>query len=148
MKKVIYISVVLVIFLFVAAGNSFACSCALSDEPVKKQIDKAFTGSVAIFSGEVLEISESTEDKDNLTVKFKVAQSWKGNSKSEITITTAKESSMCGYSFEVGKKYLVYANGLKDKLSAYNCSRTSSNTGTSGDSKYLTKLKKKKPKTS
>jgi len=143
MKKAIYISLALTMFLFASAEKSFACSCEVTLEPEKKQIQDAFTSSGAVFSGEVVEVSESPADKNSLLVKFKVAQSWKGESKREITITTNKESSMCGYSFEVGEKYLVYANGLKNDLFVDNCSRTT-NMSNKGDVKYLTKLKRKK----
>jgi hypothetical protein len=68
---------------------------------------------------------------------------WKGELKREIIITTNKDSAMCGYGFEVGKKYLVYANGLKNDLFVDNCSRTT-NMSNKGDVKYLTKLKRKK----
>jgi len=143
MKRAIYISLTLTLFLLASAERSFACSCKASLEPKKKQVQEAFTSSGAIFSGKIVEVSESPADKNSLLVKIKVAQSWKGESKREIIITTAKESSMCGYGFEVGKKYLVYANGLKNELFVDNCSRTT-NMSNKGDVKYLTKLKRKK----
>jgi len=143
MKKTIYISLALTLFVFASAERSFACSCVASLEPDKKQVQKAFTSSSAIFSGEVLEISESSADKNSLLVKFKIAKLWKGELKREIIITTNKDSAMCGYGFEVGKKYLVYANGLKNELFVDNCSRTT-NFSNKGDVKYLTKLKRKK----
>ena len=143
MKKVIYISLALAIFACASAESSYACSCIASLAPVKEQIQGAFSSADAVFSGEVVEIKESPTDKDSLLVKFKVAKLWKGELKREIIITTNKESSMCGYGFEVGKKYLVYANGLKNELFVDNCSRTT-NFSNKGDFKYLTKLKRKK----
>ena len=113
MKKAIYISLALTLFLLASAEKSFACSCVASLEPEKKQVQEAFTSSGAIFSGEVIEVNESPTDKNSLLVKFKIAQSWKGESKREITITTAKESSMCGYGFEVGKNILFMQMGLR-----------------------------------
>ena len=143
MKKAIYISLALALFVFASAEKSFACSCKASLEPDKKQVQEAFTSSGAIFSGEVIEVNGSQTDKNSLLVKFKVTKWWKGELKREISITTAKESSMCGYGFEIGKKYLVYANGLKNDLFVDNCSRTT-NMSNQGDVKYLTKLKRKK----
>lgn len=141
MKKSIYILLALALFVLASAERSFACSCVASLEPEKKQVQQAFTDSTAIFSGEVLAISESRADKNSLLVKFKVTKLWKGGSKNEITITTNKESSMCGYRFEVGKKYLVYANGLKNELFVENCSRTT-NISNNGDVRHLNKLKR------
>lgn len=143
MKKAVYISLALALCVFASAENAVACSCVASLEPEKKQIRNAFNGAAAIFSGEVVEIIESPTDKNSWLVKLKVAKLWKGESKREITITTAKENSMCGYSFEVGEKYLVYANGIKNDLFVENCSRTK-NIGNQSDVKYLTKLKRKK----
>ena len=143
MKKAVYISLALVLFVFASAEKAFACSCEASLEPEKKQVQEAFTSSGAIFSGEVIKVNESQTDKNSLLVKFKATKLWKGELKREIIITTNKDSAMCGYGFEVGKKYLVYANGLKNDLFVDNCSRTT-NMSNKGDVKYLTKLKRKK----
>lgn len=142
MKKLIYISFALVIFLFATAENSLACSCVVTPDPLKKQIQNAFNGSEAVFSGEVVEIKDSLTDPHNITVKFKAVKNWKGKSGQEVTITTAKESAACGYNFAVGKTYLVYANGGKDKLMVSNCSRTSI-FDKNGDVKYFKKPKRK-----
>ena len=138
MKKVIFITLLSFMFLF-AAADSFACSCRFSPAPVKKQVKDAYADSSAVFSGEVLEIT--SKDEWNITVRIKVGKSWKGQFSQEIIINTNKESSMCGYAFAVGKKYLVYAYGTKDDLGTSNCSRTTVLSGTQ-DIKFLTRLKK------
>jgi hypothetical protein len=143
MKKAIYISLALAIFVLASAKSSYACSCIASPAPVKEQIRGAFSYADAVFSGEVVEIKESPAEKDTLLVKFKVAKSWKGNDQPELTIKTARDSAMCGYNFMVGQKYLVYASGAGDALSTNNCSRTTT-LGSKDDTKYLDKLKRKK----
>jgi hypothetical protein len=143
MKKAVYISLALVLFVFASAENAFACGCAASLEPLEKQIQAAFTNSVAIFSGTVVEVRESRADESKFIVKLKVAQSWKGAAKGEIFITTAKESSMCGYFFQIGEKYLVYANGLKNDPFVESCSRTAVFSD-KNDAKYLSKIKRRK----
>lgn len=146
MKKSIYIILfALFIFLFAAPEKSFGCSCIASPDPVKKQIQSAFIGSDAIFSGEVIEVKESPTDKYNFVVKFKVNKSWKDETSQEITINTARESAMCGYNFEIGKTYIVYAAGTANNLSVNNCSRTMIFSN-KGDAKYLDKLKRRKLK--
>jgi len=142
MKKYIYICFALAMFLFASAESSYACSCLASPAPVKEQIQGAFSSADAVFSGEVVEIIESPADKDTLIVKFKIAKSWKGKAQPEVTIKTAKESAMCGYSFTTGQKYIVYAYGAGDALSTDNCSRTAM-LGKKNDAKYLDKLKRK-----
>jgi len=143
MKKAVYISLALVLFVFASVEQSFACGCAASLETEKRQVQKAFADSVAIFSGKVVEVKDSPTDENRFIVKLKVAQSWKGAAKREIFITTAKESSMCGYFFQIGEKYLVYANGLKNDLFVDTCSRTAV-FRYKGDAKYLSKLKRRK----
>lgn len=141
MKKYIYISFVLAMFLFAAAEKSFACSCVVTPEPLKKQIENSYSGADAVFSGEVVEIRESPTEQYSFIVKFKVAKSWKGESGREITINTAKDSAICGYNFEIGKTYLVYAFGKNENLLTTNCSRTAL-LGKKSDVKYLDKLKR------
>ncbi len=141
MKKYIGLSLLLLMIVFASAQKSFACSCVMSPEPIKTQVKNAFTGADAIFSGEVVEIT--SQDEYHFAVKFKLAKSWKGEFAKEITIITAKDGSMCGYAFEIGKKYIVYANGKNDELSTTNCSRTAI-FGEKSDGKYLDKLKRKK----
>jgi Tissue inhibitor of metalloproteinase len=143
MKKYIYIPLFLAVLLVASAERSYACSCVFSPEPLKKQVQGAFSSAAVVFSGEVVEIKDSPTNKYDVLVKLKVANVWKGEATREITINTAKDSAMCGYNFEVGKKYLVYAYGLKDNLSTTNCSRTST-FNPKGDIKYLDKLKRKK----
>lgn len=142
MKRIIFIWLMSVVFLFASAENSLACSCLFSDKPVKTQVKKAYKDSNAIFSGEVTEITESSTDEYYLIVKFKVEESWKGKAEKEITITTAADSAMCGYGFKVGEKYVVYAHGSDDELSTNICSRTTFVTD-NPDVKYLAKLKRK-----
>ncbi len=143
MKKVVYISLALLTFLFASAEKSFACSCVANAESQTKQIQDAFAGSDAIFSGEVVEIKESPTNKYDFIVRFKVAKFWKGKSSREMTITTARDSAMCGYNFEIGKIYLVYASGKSENFSTTNCSRTNL-FNPKDDAKYLDKLKRKK----
>ena len=64
----------------------------------------------AVFSGRVLEINDKPQSRE-VFVKIKVEKSWKGNFFEEATVTTERSPTECGYPFEVGKSYLVYANG-------------------------------------
>lgn len=145
MKKYLYISLALAAFLFIAPERSFACSCMVTDAPLKQQVENAYTEAAAVFTGEVISVIDSADDSHSVTVRFKVAKSWKGGSAKEITVTTGKDSAMCGFNFEVGKTYLVYAHGKADELSTTICSRTAEFTK-SGDAKYLKKQKSKKKK--
>lgn len=142
MRRITFISLAL-LFLMSAAENSFACSCAPSIGPVKAQVKEAFKKSTAIFSGEVISIAPTSEHQ--VTVTMRVGKSWKGKLAKEITITTAANSAMCGYGFEAGKTYLVYAFGANDSLMTTICSRTKLSSNTQ-DITHLNKLKRQKVK--
>lgn len=143
MRKIIFISFVIWIILLASGQNLFACSCQVSLEPLKVQVKEAFNNSTAIFSGEVASVTPKSEYE--VAVKIKVGKSWKGAFFKEVTITTAKDSAMCGYGFEVGKTYLIYASGADDNLMTTNCSRTTI-VSDKQDIKFLNKLNRRKVK--
>lgn len=119
-------SVFVVAFLLVFSESSYACSCELplSKNSVKKQVKEAKKKSQAVFTGEVLEITELS-DKNFLLVKIRVESNWKGAEGNEIVIVTGKGDGDCGYSFTVGQKYLIYAYQTSNsQLSTNICQRT------------------------
>jgi hypothetical protein len=146
MKKIICITFAVIVFTFAAAANSYACSCSLSRDSVKTQITTAYKDSAAIFSGSVTSVKPSSDGMHEL-VTITVKDSWKGNVTGEVTVKTAKDSSMCGYNFEVGTDYIVYTYGAVTELNVNNCSRTRGFANKT-DVKYLDKLKKKYQKKS
>ncbi|MCF6136403.1 hypothetical protein [Pseudalkalibacillus berkeleyi] len=103
-----------------------ACSCAVPSSP-----DEEMKRSDAVFMGTVKDI----KDKSFLRyspkkVVFEVSKSWKGEIKEEITILTGTNSANCGFPFEEGEKYIVYAMkpnmyGGNRHLTATLCSLTS-----------------------
>jgi hypothetical protein len=80
----------------------------------------------AVFSGKVSKIEDVGEHE--LAVTVEVASAWKGVAKEVIVVHTAKDGATCGYHFEKGKAYLIYASGKEREketiLSASLCSRT------------------------
>lgn len=140
MKKFIFLATVFCFFIL-SAGDVFACSCALpTKQSLSKQIKRSYQNSTAVFYGEVTEITQKPENY-YVTVKLKVERSWKNQAKSEVIIQTGRGGGDCGYRFEIGKKYLVYAHGSESSLGTNICSRTSIS---DADSKYLDKIKKPK----
>lgn len=98
----------------VLPGEAHACSC------MAQSIEDAIAGSDAIFEG----IVDSIEEGDGVRhVRFSVTQAWEGVETERVEVTTSASSASCGYEFEVGTAYLVYAtegDGLEVSL----CSRT------------------------
>lgn len=102
-------------------NSALACSCAPPGPP-KESLDQ----STAVFSGKVTAVEK--EGPFGLIVTFAVDSAWKGVAEKTIKVGTASNDAMCGYSFEKGKSYLVYASvapGAK-KLQTNICSRTRS----------------------
>ena len=119
-KSILLFSALIFIF-FVSTAD--ACSCMPPGE-IQDEID----GSSAIFFGKVIEeklpkgFMRNSADSSYYT--FEVQGIWKGPPYKTLTISTAASTASCGYPFEVGKEYLVFASGTYDDLSAYLCSRT------------------------
>jgi hypothetical protein len=88
------------------AGLAQACSC-IPPPPPKKALEQAH----AVFSGKVTKIEEAGEGE--LSVTLELATTWKGAADKELTLFTANQSAACGYGFEKGKTYLVYAHQIK-----------------------------------
>jgi hypothetical protein len=99
-----------------------ACSCAIVGSK-QERIKQAISDSEAVFSGEVVDFEKSppptTEMEGTLftimgggaaTATLRVSEVWKGPKQRTVEITTGADSGMgCGYPFEEGREYLVYA---------------------------------------
>jgi hypothetical protein len=105
------------------ASRADACTC------IPQDFYAAYATSSAVFAGEVLDISVSAPDPHYLqvaTVTIRVETAWKGQPASSTTrVVTAPNGAMCGVSFRVGARYLVYAGAsATDDWSVSLCSRT------------------------
>ena len=61
---------------------------------------------------------------DLMGVRFEVSQTWKGEQTNELTVYTESSGASCGYEFEQGKEYLVFASKGEGKLRTGLCSET------------------------
>ena len=97
--------------------KALACSCA-----GPKPTSEVYQDSDAVFVGRATDIRN--QDRFNI-VQFDIGMAWKGVSDSRVLVKTADSGSMCGYGFDLGRDYLVYAyNGSSDYLSTSGCGRT------------------------
>jgi hypothetical protein len=146
MTKIIFSIFFSFSIITLTASDGFACSCvAMPDIPIERQVKDAFTKSSSVFVGKVIQVNKLNDY--SVTVKFDVEKSWNKTFQKEISISTASDSAMCGYEFQVGKKYLVYASGENNKLSTNLCTRTAS-VVSNKDVTVLNKIKKPKIKSS
>ena len=104
-------------------GSVSACSCIGGVSP-----SEAFEQATAVFSGTVISlekpISQVFSSADPVTVVFQVDTVWKGPKQDELAVTTPLSSVSCGYEFQIGRSYLVYASGSENALQVSKCSRT------------------------
>lgn len=96
-----------VVALLAVAPAAEACSCAPPSDP-RAELEHAD----AVFSGRVVEVDPGEQQRGfrRLAVRFALDAVWKGVPENdEVTVRTAEHSAACGYSFEPGEEYLVYA---------------------------------------
>jgi hypothetical protein len=138
MKRTMLVAFGVIAMAILSQSNSFACHCSLpKPKSLKREVEKARKESRSVFSGRVLEISHDPQNFYR-TVKFKVEKSWKGTLPEETTVVTGLGGGDCGYRFEVGEKYLVYAYGSNEnKLETNICQRTAKLSDATEDVKIL-----------
>ena len=110
-----------------ATLGAAGCSCAPVDvSTMLKQADAVFAGRV--IGLELVPrlnadptVSHATED---LQVKVAVSSCWKGIVRVETTLYTMFTCCLCGFHFEIGEMYLIYAESVDGELRTSICSRT------------------------
>ncbi|MEK7583153.1 MAG: hypothetical protein AAB483_01990 [Patescibacteria group bacterium] len=112
-----------VLFATFKIPTAYACSCMQPRPAIF-----SYFGYDDIFSGRVTEVTWSkpiTSSMDPVKVSFEVYKSYKGVHDKKITITTASSEVSCGYEFQKGGEYMVYAYTDNGDLSVSLCSNTS-----------------------
>ena len=126
------LSVALVVGVFWFLGNPglvHACKCLQPGAP-SEELEK-FS---AVFAGKVVSIQHSYDPKaafaspgDHTTVGFEVSAVWKGSVHEGMYITTPPTGGTCGFVFDEGEEYIVYAHDSTYAEGGYTagiCSRT------------------------
>ena len=103
-------------------GTAHACSCALPPGSPAEELAKAD----AVFAGVATSVKAHRKlfilpsSADPVTVEFEVSHVWKGPQQETLTVSTVRSESSCGYEFQEGEWYIVYARNGETGL----CSRT------------------------
>lgn len=91
-----------------------ACSCAvMGGESERERTREAAKRATAVFSGEVVNIEPSGSAFSSaapVRVVLDVSRVWKGPAYETLTVETARSGASCGYDFDEGRRYLVYAD--------------------------------------
>lgn len=119
--------------LLLKANPAYACRC------LPRTPQQSFTSSQAVFVGRAIAVvnSSSVEGQPSsrrtpsrlsqeVRITFEVSKVWKGEKKRQIVVMTSSSSASCGYSFQQGEEYLVYAASQGSKLTTGLCSGTKS----------------------
>lgn len=93
------------------AGPAWACTCAPALPPLKAlaKADAVFSGEVASIAKRDLEIGDVRKIVVSQVADIAVRQSWKGKISGTVKIHTGGGGGDCGFPFEKGESYLIYA---------------------------------------
>lgn len=121
------------------APPAYACSCAMPPDA-----QTALMHADAVFAGKVLGAREvidwrefrpfSKPIRKQLEVTLEVHSAWKGGSTSQVQVITDLSEASCGFEFQAGQSYLVYASfGENNELGTHLCTRTAALAGAGED---------------
>jgi hypothetical protein len=105
------------------ASPACACSCAPAEEA-------EYTARASlVFDGTVVKIDEprggpARSSLDPIEVTFVVGTVHKGTADRRITLETARSEASCGFSFDGGRRYKVYARTVDGVLTTGLCDGT------------------------
>jgi hypothetical protein len=143
MKKLLLSVICMAVLTVFSPIEGRACNCDLprGHLSLEQQVKKARKQSQTVFAGNVVEILRDPESSV-VVVKFRVESSWKGRLPKKVSVSTGQGHGDCGYQFEVGQSYLVYAYGSdENSLSTNICQRTAPLSEAAADIKLLGKRK-------
>jgi hypothetical protein len=129
---------------------AFSCSCIGSGPPCQ-----SFGNTAAVFVGTPIEVKQTTgkltEGRDReyplRIFTFRVDEPFRGVNAAQIEVRTGMGGGDCGYEFNLGERYLVYA-GFNSENGVYGtsiCTRTRSVSEAAEDFDYLRGLKNREP---
>ena len=101
---------------------AYACTCLPAPGA-----ERAISDSEAVFSGEVVAVEKGTATASgpgNDTVTLRVSEAWKGTDQGTLEVRTPSQEIACGYHFEEGREYLVYAYGKGEPFKVDLCTET------------------------
>ncbi|WP_181347609.1 hypothetical protein [Thalassobacillus sp. CUG 92003] len=134
------LSMITLIYIAFAALPSPVSACSCTEPPPAQT---AYKTNDAVFSGKIVKIEKEDSSGglqsslDPVKVLVEVDETWKNASESQQIVATAESSASCGFPFEEGEEYLIYANEHDGELKTDLCSRTTSLDSAEGDMRIL-----------
>lgn len=127
MKARIRVIVLFTVVLMYLAIPRDACACTCVEyDSIEEQIKENISTVDAIFIGTVTDIEEINEEE--LKITFSVSRVWKGPQYTLLVVETynPETTAACGFPFQVGGAYIVFAYGSEYLLGTSTCTATSS----------------------
>jgi hypothetical protein len=121
LARITAVALIVLALLALLPDCASACSCigfGGSQQEITKQ---ALSDSAAVFSGEVADVEKQGS---TATVTLRVSEMWKGSEQGTLQVSTPSQEPACGYPFEDGREYLVYAYGKEEPFKVDLCSET------------------------
>ncbi len=114
--------------LVLGAGDIFTCAAQNCSCPKKPELEEAYADSAVVFLGQVENQEDSVLRPEFIEVRLAVQRKFKWMSElassQSIVVYTPSEQGRCGYTFQNGFDYLVFAKGNPAYLRVDSCSRT------------------------
>ena len=130
MRKFLALAALLVALGGLTPVPALACSC------LEQPFETAHAAAAAIFEARATSIEAQPDGR--LVVTFAVTQTWRAAEHEHVQVVTAANEAGCGYTFEVGTSYLVYAGGAEgERYLVSLCSRTAPMAASDGDRALL-----------
>ncbi|HKO46038.1 MAG TPA: carboxypeptidase-like regulatory domain-containing protein [Pyrinomonadaceae bacterium] len=142
MKKLLVLTFLLLVF----AEEGNACTCAGTPMPCE-----AYWKASAVFLGTVTYTTTSSSNREehdfySRVFRFTVDKAFRGVEAKEVEVLTGSGGGDCGYGFQLGGQYVVYAYRDKaNRLVTSICSRTRPSSEADTDLSYFKDLSKLEP---
>ncbi|MGM0883016.1 MAG: hypothetical protein ACQEXQ_18520 [Bacillota bacterium] len=102
---------------------ALACSCEAGTlQEMKDRSDAVFEGTVTSVNQSTLSLIRSSAK--GVKASFQVNEVWKGHVTPTIEVYSTGSGDTCGYEFQEGERYLVYARSTGNSLEVSLCSGT------------------------
>ncbi|MGH7490769.1 MAG: FlgD immunoglobulin-like domain containing protein [bacterium] len=132
LRKILVIGSAFLILSWHTPQESQACSCLPPPPPAE-----AVAAADAVFLAKVIAFEEMPAQYERLA-RLQMERIWKGRPEEADSVYTALNSAACGYDFQLGGTYLIYANRREPgRLWTHLCSRTAHVADAADDLKFL-----------
>jgi hypothetical protein len=88
-----------------------------------------------VFAGKA--VSKASAGSGTAAVTFEVSETWRGAAAARMEVRTSTAAAMCGYAFQLGREYLVYARQEGGQWVTGLCSGTKPMVDASEDQRFL-----------